>query len=315
MTDSKPQVTIFCDGGSQPNPGPGGWGALLIYEGEDGKPREVELSGAHPDTTNNQMELTAACSALEALDGPHAVTMYVDSQYVRNGITKWIAGWIEKDWVTSSGDPVKNQDLWERLDSAVKRHSITWRWVRGHAGNPNNERVDQLATHARRTLTGETAEPLPEKKPAKPAVEPKNDIKLYVSGQFSWDVKAGGWGALVIDKDGTRRELGGPLREDSAGNRVFLLAAIKALEAIAETPGSVDVFTDQEYLQKGMSEWLDGWIKKGWRTAGNKEVKNQDLWERLSTLAKGRTIAWHQVRASDMNLQEASMAAGRKIRW
>lgn len=310
ITDSKPPVTIFCDGGSQPNPGPGGWGALLIYEGAT--PREVELSGSHPDTTNNQMELTAACSALEALDGPHDVTMYVDSQYVKNGITKWIEGWIKKDWITSTGDPVKNQDLWERLDSAVKRHTITWRWVRGHAGNPNNERVDQLATAARVAMTGIAEAP---KEPKPVPVEAKNDIKLYVSGQFSWDVKAGGWGALVIDKDGTRRELGGSVKEEGVGNRVHLVAAIRALEALGETPGSIDVFTDQEYLQKGMSEWLDGWIKKGWRTAGGKDVKNQDLWEWLYDVAKTREIVWHHVRASDMNLQEASMIASRKIRW
>lgn len=148
MAQTRPQVTIYCDGGSSPNPGPGGWGALLLFE--DGSERE--LSGGDPATTNNQMELTAAISALEALETPHTVTMFVDSQYVQKGMTEWMRGWLKKNWVNSKGEPVANQELWQRLLAAARPHKVTWRWVRGHAGNINNERVDQLATQARARL-------------------------------------------------------------------------------------------------------------------------------------------------------------------
>lgn len=142
---NKPQVTIYTDGGAKPNPnGPGGWAALLI-SGDQRK----ELSGGERSTTNNRMELTAAIMALEALKQPCAVTLYTDSQYVHNGITDWLPKWVRNGWRTADKKPVKNQELWERLYEATQRHEIEWKWVRGHAGHEQNERVDQLATAAR----------------------------------------------------------------------------------------------------------------------------------------------------------------------
>jgi ribonuclease HI len=144
----KPHVTIYTDGGAKPNPnGPGGWAALLISGNS-----EKELSGGEGSTTNNRMELTAACEALEALKQPCQVTFHTDSEYVKNGISEWLPNWVKKNWRTSTGKPVKNQDLWERLYAATQRHDITWKWVRGHAGNHYNERVDQLATAAREKI-------------------------------------------------------------------------------------------------------------------------------------------------------------------
>jgi ribonuclease HI len=140
-------VMIWTDGGCKPNPGPGGWGAVLVFRG-----RERELSGAEPATTNNRMELTAAACALEALTRPCRVVLHTDSEYVRNGITRWSTGWVRKNWRTAGGDPVKNMDLWRRLLDAAKPHQVEWLWVRGHSGNPMNERVDVLATEARRRL-------------------------------------------------------------------------------------------------------------------------------------------------------------------
>lgn len=138
------KVTIYTDGGCRPNPGAGGWGALLIWGDA-----EKELSGGAPNTTNNQMELTAAIEALEALNTPCAVTLYTDSTYLKNGITSWMRKWKANGWKTTNGTAVKNRDLWVRLDDATQRHRVTWRWVKGHADNPHNERVDQLATAAR----------------------------------------------------------------------------------------------------------------------------------------------------------------------
>ncbi|MEI4485149.1 ribonuclease HI [Frigidibacter sp. MR17.14] len=139
------QLFAYTDGACSGNPGPGGWGALLLAR-EDGKVvRERTLSGGEPDTTNNRMELLAAISALEALARPTTITVITDSAYVKNGVTGWIHGWKRKGWRTADGKPVKNVDLWQRLDEAAARHNVTWEWIKGHAGHPENERADELA--------------------------------------------------------------------------------------------------------------------------------------------------------------------------
>ncbi|MEJ8838927.1 ribonuclease HI [Ramlibacter sp. AN1133] len=136
------QIEIYTDGACKGNPGPGGWGVLL-RSGDNQK----ELYGGEPSTTNNRMELMAVIQALEALKRPCAVTLYLDSQYVLKGITEWLPGWKAKGWKTASKQPVKNQELWQRLDELVTKsgHKVDWRWVRGHNGHPGNERADALA--------------------------------------------------------------------------------------------------------------------------------------------------------------------------
>jgi ribonuclease HI len=135
------EVTIYTDGGCEGNPGPGGWGAVM----SSGK-HHLEISGGHPATTNNRMEISAAIGALGRLKDPCRVIIYTDSQYLKDGITKWINGWKRKGWITSNKQPVKNVDLWKALDAATSRHEIEWRWVKGHAGNEGNERCDGLAS-------------------------------------------------------------------------------------------------------------------------------------------------------------------------
>jgi ribonuclease HI len=136
-------VEIFTDGACSGNPGPGGWGAILRWDGT-----ERELSGGAAETTNNRMELTAAIEALRALRRAVRVDLYTDSVYVKDGITKWIHGWKAKGWKTAAKKPVKNQDLWRALDEALAEHEVTWHWVKGHAGHPENERADALARAA-----------------------------------------------------------------------------------------------------------------------------------------------------------------------
>ena len=136
-----PLVEIFTDGACRGNPGPGGWAALLRSSGG----REREISGGESLTTNNRMELTAAIEALNALNKPCRVELHSDSQYLRDGITRWIHGWRRNGWRTAGRKPVKNADLWERLVEAESRHDVKWHWVRGHSGHPENERVDALA--------------------------------------------------------------------------------------------------------------------------------------------------------------------------
>jgi ribonuclease HI len=142
MSDATP-VVIYTDGACSGNPGPGGWGAILTY-GDNCK----EIAGGEEVTTNNRMELMAAISALEALKRPSRVELHTDSSYLKNGITQWIHGWKRNGWRTSDKKPVKNAELWQRLDEARNRHEIDWHWVKGHAGHPENERADELARQA-----------------------------------------------------------------------------------------------------------------------------------------------------------------------
>jgi ribonuclease HI len=147
-------VVIYSDGACSGNPGPGGWGAILIY----GDKRR-ELSGGEPMTTNNRMELRAATEAFDALTRPCVVEIHTDSQYVRNGIMQWIHRWKTNGWRTSAKEPVKNEDLWRRLDEATKRHKVTWYWVKGHAGHDENERADELARAGMKPFKKKKSEP------------------------------------------------------------------------------------------------------------------------------------------------------------
>lgn len=140
MTASDRSIDVYTDGACSGNPGPGGWGALLTY-GDHSR----ELKGGEAATTNNRMELTAAIQALEALKRPSSIDLHTDSTYVRDGITKWIKNWKKNGWKTAGRKPVKNADLWKRLEEALEPHNVTWHWVKGHAGHPGNERADALA--------------------------------------------------------------------------------------------------------------------------------------------------------------------------
>lgn len=142
-------IHIYSDGACKGNPGAGGWGALLVAGGH-----RKEIFGGEPDTTNNRMEMTAVIQALELLKRPSVVAVHTDSQYVQKGISEWLPGWKRRNWRTADGKPVKNQDLWQRLDALAQRHRIEWNWVRGHAGHPENERADALANEGVKQLQG-----------------------------------------------------------------------------------------------------------------------------------------------------------------
>jgi len=148
IEDAAGLVRIYSDGACKGNPGPGGWGALLQCNG-----RERELFGGEPNTTNNRMEMLAVIRALESLKRACTVEVYTDSQYVQKGISEWIVNWKRRDWKTADRKPVKNADLWRRLDEAAARHKVVWRWVKGHAGHPENERADQLANRGVHAVT------------------------------------------------------------------------------------------------------------------------------------------------------------------
>ena len=153
MNDKPDTIEIFTDGACLGNPGPGGWGVLLRWRNE-----ERELSGGEPDTTNNRMELMAAIQGLESLKRASTVTLTTDSTYVKDGITKWIHGWKKKGWKTAAKKPVKNVDLWQRLYAATADHTVDWRWVKGHSGHAENERVDELASAAAAMIAADGGE-------------------------------------------------------------------------------------------------------------------------------------------------------------
>jgi ribonuclease HI len=164
------KVEIFTDGACSGNPGPGGWGALLRFNGT-----VKEMSGGERGTTNNRMELTAAISALSALKEACAVDLYTDSEYVRNGINGWVEGWKKNGWRTAAKQPVKNVELWQALDEARRRHAVTWHWVKGHAGHPENERADELAREGMAPFKMRTA-PKPGGGPDAPAKQERRRI-------------------------------------------------------------------------------------------------------------------------------------------
>ena len=139
------RLFAYTDGACSGNPGPGGWGAVLLAKDGDEVLKERTLQGGEPETTNNRMELMAAICALEALERASVITVVTDSAYVKNGVSQWIHGWKRNGWRTASKKPVKNVELWQRLDTAQAQHTVTWEWVKGHAGHPENERADELA--------------------------------------------------------------------------------------------------------------------------------------------------------------------------
>lgn len=269
-----PSITIYTDGACNPNPGPGGWAAVLIPD--DGKVRE--LTGSAERTTSNRMELTAAIEALRSLPTPHRLHLYTDSEYLRRGITEWLPRWREREWQTSKRSEVKNRDLWMSLAQEIERHSVTWHWVKGHADDKWNERVDRLA---RASIP---RSPLP--------VDDDEAIHVFTAAAYLPTTGHGGWGIVMRYRDRERESSG--RANDTSANRMHLTAAIKGLQAITK-PLPIHLYTTSDYLYRGATRWLGGWIERGWRTHNGQEVKNRDLWEHLAALIQERHPRWHLV--------------------
>ncbi len=264
------QIIIYTDGGADPNPGYGGWAALLIYGS-----REKILTGNAPDTTNNRMELTAACEALRALKRPCQVTLYTDSNYVKKGISEWIEKWSANGW-KSKGKPIQNVDLWQRLAAQTERHQVDWQWVRGHAGNLYNERVDKLARQARLAIT-----------PVQ--IDDPNMPKLFLRGTCKGNPGPGSWG-IVAEQAGETRQLSGSVPA-TTNNRMELLAAIEALKLVdAGIP--VQLITTSDYLFQGATKWIIGWRRRNWQKRDGKPVANADLWQILDAEMGRRRLIW-----------------------
>jgi ribonuclease HI len=275
-----PEVTLYTDGGADPNPGTGGWAAILI-DPASGKAREI--SGGETHTTNNRMELTAAIRGLEALKCPCRVHVFTDSQYLRRGITDWLPGWVARGWRRKDGE-LQNEDLWRRLAELIDRHKVHWGWVKGHAGHRWNERADELATlEIRRQKSSGAA------RSAKPAAE----VFLRVSCAG----RKGGWAAL-IRRDGEETILSGG-HSAATANQLDLLGAIAALESLPRGI-SVAVHTGSDYLRNGATRWLAGWKRRGWKTQDGQPVQNRELWERLEQAMAVRRVTWPDIKGTEL---------------
>ena len=291
MTGSDPDtnVVIYSDGGSDPNPGIGGWAAILRF----GQHEKV-LSGNAPESTNNRMELMAAIRALEALKRPCNITFYTDSEYLRKGITQWIEGWAANNW-QKKGKPIRNADLWQTLWPLVKRHQIQWHWVKGHSGDEYNERVDKLARAARLAIT-----------PAD-VIDPTVP-RLYLRSSCKGNPGPGGWGVVLEEDEGTEQASGSEPK--TTNNRMEITAAIEGLLLL--TPGSeVQLFTTSDYLYQGITQWIRNWRKRNWmKKGGEKPVANADLWQALDKLSESYTIRWINAKGQALvGLEEAGKLA------
>lgn len=274
MCADLPRVTIYTDGGCRPNPGPGGWGAVLLFP--DREP--AELSGGKKEATNNRMELVAAIEALGALKGPHRVELHTDSTYLQQGITEWLPGWIERGWKTAAKKRVKNRDLWEELAKELEVHQVEWRWVKGHAGDRWNEVADQLASAAIPRA------PLP--------IDDPKAVHLFTAVAYSGKKKAGSLGVVLRFADSER---GLSDRVDGASaNRMHIMSAIVGLEQL-KRPVRVHIYTVSDYLENGATSWVPAWKARGWKTRDDKPVSHRDLWQRLDTLCKKHRVEWHVV--------------------
>ena len=290
-----PHVIIYTDGGCNPNPGPGGWGAVLLLEGQPNR----ELSGGAPQTTNNRMELQAAIAALQSLPEPHRVDLYTDSQYLRRGVTQWLPNWQANHWRLSGRGQVKNRDLWEPLARELERHQVSWHWTRGHAGNQWNERADELASKAIPTHA------LP--------LDDEHHVHIFLGAAYLGREKRGGWAALLRYGEHTK-SLSGSEAKTSA-NRMHIRAAIQGLQAL-KRPAPIHIYTTSDYLKNGATAWCANWAAGGWVTRDGKPVSHRDLWEHLMELTRRLHLSWHVLSREEMpdEMKQAKKLASQAAR-
>jgi ribonuclease HI len=288
--DASRLVVIYTDGGCDPNPGPGGWGAVLVYGG-----RTKEISGAELATTNNRMELTAAIEALRLLTRPCLITLYTDSQYLKQGVTSWLKGWVARGWQRAGGGAVQNQDLWQALQAELGRHEVAWQWVRGHTGEPLNERADALARQARHRLLAERrkgakAGRRADVAAAAPEPEPDEPIHVYARACALGVPGPAGYAAVLRSASGHEREVAG--RWPSATANVMELWAVIAALRTLERPTSVVIHTGSKYVLDGATRWLAQWERHGFHKRDGSDVKNVEVWRELGKVLGDHDVTW-----------------------
>ncbi len=271
-------LTIYTDGACSPNPGPGGWGVVIVRNGEI----VSEFSGSAEHSTNNRMELTAAVKALQSIAKPARITLFTDSIYVKNGITDWIVKWQTNNWRTADRKEVKNGDLWRKLLVQIARHDIDWRWVKGHGSDRFNIRADELAVAARKTeAEGGADEPL---------VLPADHIHLFTGVTCRHAAGVGAW-SVVLNWRNHVKILGERVTRMSA-NQLYIMALISALKSLKKQL-PVNVYTHSGYLYDGAVSWLAGWKRRNWQTRDGQEVSNKSLWQELDVLLARYQVSFY----------------------
>jgi len=286
-----PTATLYTDGGCRPNPGPGGWGAVLLCPGCD----PVELSGSEQKTTNNRMELRAAIEGLRALPAGHRVELFTDSEYVRKGITEWMERWQRNGWRTAAKREVQNGDLWRELAAELERHRVSWHWVKGHAGDRWNERADELAAAAM------PRPPLP--------VDDPGAVHLFLAVAHSGRRDTGAWAAVL--RFGERERAIAGQEPGASANRMHLVSAVSGLGALKRRVRA-HCYTASDYLKDGATAWLAGWRARGFSTRDGNPVAHAELWRELDRLQQRHDVRWHV--ASRDELPEEMEEAKRRAR-
>lgn len=272
-------IIIYTDGACSPNPGSGGYAALILREGEE---PEI-IQGADRESTNNRMELTAPIKALQSLKDGTTVQIRTDSTYVRDGVTQWVEKWQQRDWQTMDGQNVKNKDLWLLLLDETKRLDVSWYWVKGHGDDEYNQLVDKLAVDARE------APPVPELS--------DSAINIFLGVTCKHSTKSGAWAAVLVYRN-HHKVIGGK-KEDVTANILYLEAVIQGLLQLKrELP--VRVFTSSGYLAEGATSWLPGWRKRNWLTRDEQEVVNKSYWQRLDDLQNRYMVDYQLVEKTQM---------------
>ena len=278
------QITIYTDGACDIHADnqPGGWAAILVATDDNGTVlKETVLTGGEEMTTNNRMELTAVMEGLRGLSKPTSVKVVSDSKYVINTVTK-------------NYNIKKNKQLWHEFFTVAEPHEIEWQYVKGHAGHTYNERCDKLAVAEKAKRAGDPTTSRPEQKP----MMVNTPIKIYLSTKYSGKKKATAWSAIITHGDETT-ELSDTLADTTELEGV-LIGATHTLEQIDDND-AITVYTAQEYLSKGMNDWMSGWLKKDWKNNTDNPVKYQDHWKVLLQLRNQRTIYFEFVKQRDGN--------------
>lgn len=307
----------YTDGACRGNPGPGGWGAVIIQNGI-----ETEISGYSASTTNNKMEMQAAIEVLSLIPINSTITITTDSQYLKQGIESWIRNWKRNGWKLHDGSPVKNYEYWTKIDELSNLRNVRWEWVKGHHGHPFNERADKLATSAI-----DNTGPVPLNQSA--AVIPQSEIStsqkpqikrdpnpnesyqtvsldeflqkhkqtdicyIYTDGACSRNPGPGGWGA-VLQQNGIEVQMCGG-EKNTSNNRMELTAMIKAVSCLPLN-SVIHLTTDSMYLKDGVTKWLKNWKIRGWKTSQNQDVKNKDLWLTIDEINQNYQIHFDWVK-------------------
>ena len=302
---SLPTVEIYTDGGCKPNPGAGGWGAVLI-SGMHTK----EISGGDPATTNNRMELTAAISALRLLKQPCCIELHTDSQYLRRGITEWIDGWQAHGWRKANGQPVENADLWQQLLECAASHQVEWLWVKGHRGHPLNERADRLAREAARRFSSGARRDPPPAGPSSASADRRElpEVEIFTHGSALGTPGPAGYAAeIVYDSDRAEMVSGG--WKLATSNVMALWSVVAALQRMRR-PSRITVHTSSRYVLDGATKWLARWERKNWRTRDGARVRNREVWQELCDVMGDHDIIWvHDRRNHDKRGWRAARAA------